>query len=423
MDLKKTCEKLRKGSEVLSLQNAATKNKVLSAVAKALDSERAAILSANKKDIENAKANGIPDSLIDRLSLDDKRINGIIESLNIVISQSDPIGEEIAGWKTPNGLNIRQVRVPLGVVAIIYESRPNVTVDAFSLAYKSGNSILLRGSSSALNSNKAIVKIIKDALSSEENGVPVAIELAEAKEHDHSDVDQILNAVGLIDVVLPRGGKKLIQTVVSNAKIPVIETGSGVCHFYIDEFANLEMAAKIAENAKIQRPSVCNAIECIVVNKKIAPEFLPLLEKQFSGRIKFHADEDSFKILEKTSAKEQGILFNATENDFGNEYLDYECCIKSVENIEEAISYINSHNTKHSESIITENLANARLFQKKIDASCVYVNASTRFTDGGEFGFGAELGISTQKLHARGPMGIKALTTTKYLIDGEGQIR
>ncbi len=423
MDLKKTCEKLRKGSEELSLQNAATKNKVLSAVAKALDSERAAILSANKKDIENAKANGIPDSLIDRLSLDDKRINGIIESLNIVISQSDPIGEEIAGWKTPNGLNIRQVRVPLGVVAIIYESRPNVTVDAFSLAYKSGNSILLRGSSSALNSNKAIVKIIKDALSSEENGVPEAIELAEAKEHDHSDVDQILNAVGLIDVVLPRGGKKLIQTVVSNAKIPVIETGSGICHLYIDEFANLEMAAKIAENAKIQRPSVCNAIECIVVNKKIAPEFLPLLENQFSGRIKFHADENSFKILEKTSAKEQGILFNATENDFGNEYLDYECCIKSVENIEEAISYINSHNTKHSESIITENLANARLFQKKIDASCVYVNASTRFTDGGEFGFGAELGISTQKLHARGPMGIKALTTTKYLIDGEGQIR
>lgn len=423
MDLKKTCEKLRKGSEVLSLQNAATKNKVLSAVAKALDSERNTILSANKKDIENAKANGIPDSLIDRLSLDDKRINGIIESLNIVISQSDPIGEEIAGWKTLNGLNIRQVRVPLGVVAIIYESRPNVTVDAFSLAYKSGNSILLRGSSSALNSNKAIVKIIKDALSSEENGVPEAIELAEAKEHDHSDVDQILNAVGLIDVVLPRGGKRLIQTVVSNAKIPVIETGSGVCHLYIDEFANLEMAAKIAENAKIQRPSVCNAIECIVVNKKIAPEFLPLLEKQFSGRIKFHADEDSFKILEKTSAKEQGILFNATENDFGNEYLDYECCIKSVENIEEAISYINSHNTKHSESIITENLANARLFQKKIDASCVYVNASTRFTDGGEFGFGAELGISTQKLHARGPMGIKALTTTKYLIDGEGQIR
>ena len=423
MELKNICEQLRKGSVELALQNAATKNKALLAVAKTLDSKREEILSANKKDIENAKASGISAALIDRLTLDTKRINGIIESLNIVMSQADPVGEEISGWKTPNGLNIRQVRVPLGVVAIIYESRPNVTVDAFSLAYKSGNSILLRGSSSALNSNKAIVKIIKDALASAENGVPEAIELVEAKEHDHSDVEQILNAVGLIDVVLPRGGKKLIQNVVSNARIPVIETGSGVCHLYIDDSANLEMAAKIAENAKIQRPSVCNSIECIVVNKKIAEKFLPMLEKQFSGRVKFHADEFSYKILEKTDAKSRNLLFNATENDFGNEYLDYECCIKSVENIEEAISYINSHNTKHSESIITQSLANARLFQCKIDASCVYVNASTRFTDGGEFGFGAELGISTQKLHARGPMGIKALTTTKYLIDGEGQIR
>ena len=390
MELKKICEQLKKGSAELALQNTTTKNKALAAVANALNAKREEILSANKIDIENAKSNGISAALIDRLTLDNKRIDGIIESLNIVISQADPIGEEIAGWKTPNGLNIRQVRVPLGVVAIIYESRPNVTVDAFSLAYKSGNSILLRGSSSALNSNKAIVKIIKNVL---------------------------------IDVVLPRGGKKLIQNVVSNARIPVIETGSGVCHLYVDEYANLEMAAKIAENAKIQRPSVCNSIECIVVNKKITEEFLPLLEKQFSGRVKFHADEFSFQILEKTNAKKQGILFNATENDFGNEYIDYDCCIKSVENIEEAISYINSHNTKHSESIITENLANARLFQNKIDASCVYVNASTRFTDGGEFGFGAELGISTQKLHARGPMGIKVLTTTKYLIDGEGQIR
>ena len=423
MELKKICEQLKKGSAELALQNTTTKNKALAAVANALNAKREEILSANKIDIENAKSNGISAALIDRLTLDNKRIDGIIESLNIVISQADPIGEEIAGWKTPNGLNIRQVRVPLGVVAIIYESRPNVTVDAFSLAYKSGNSILLRGSSSALNSNKAIVKIIKNVLSETENGIPDAIELVETKEHDHSDVEQILNATGLIDVVLPRGGKKLIQNVVSNARIPVIETGSGVCHLYVDEYANLEMAAKIAENAKIQRPSVCNSIECIVVNKKITEEFLPLLEKQFSGRVKFHADEFSFQILEKTNAKKQGILFDATENDFGNEYIDYDCCIKSVENIEEAISYINSHNTKHSESIITENLANARLFQNKIDASCVYVNASTRFTDGGEFGFGAELGISTQKLHARGPMGIKVLTTTKYLIDGEGQIR
>lgn len=423
MDLEKVCSELRSGSAELALQSAAVKNNSLSAVAAALDENREEILFANKKDIENAKANGISDSLIDRLTLNEQRIDGIIESLKIVISQADPIGEELAGWKTPNGLNIRQVRVPLGVVAIIYESRPNVTVDAFSLAYKSGNAILLRGSSSALNSNKAIVKIIKNALSFVDGGIPEAIELAEAEEHNHSDVEQILNAVGKIDVVLPRGGKKLIQNVVSNAKIPVIETGSGVCHLYVDESADLKMAAKIAENAKIQRPSVCNAIECIVVNKKNAAEFLPLLEKQFANRVKLHADEYCFSILEKTDASKSGILFRANDSDFGNEYLDYECCIKSVENIEEAISYINSHNTKHSESIVTENLKSAKLFQSRIDASCVYVNASTRFTDGGEFGFGAELGISTQKLHARGPMGIKALTTTKYLIDGEGQIR
>ncbi len=423
MDLEKVCSELRSGSAELALQSAAVKNNSLSAVAAALDENREEILFANKKDIENSKANGISDSLIDRLTLNEQRIDGIIESLKIVISQADPIGEELAGWKTPNGLNIRQVRVPLGVVAIIYESRPNVTVDAFSLAYKSGNAILLRGSSSALNSNKAIVKIIKNALSFVDGGIPEAIELAEAEEHNHSDVEQILNAVGKIDVVLPRGGKKLIQNVVSNAKIPVIETGSGVCHLYVDESADLKMAAKIAENAKIQRPSVCNAIECIVVNKKNAAEFLPLLEKQFANRVKLHADEYCFSILEKTDASKSGILFRANDSDFGNEYLDYECCIKSVENIEEAISYINSHNTKHSESIVTENLKSAKLFQSRIDASCVYVNASTRFTDGGEFGFGAELGISTQKLHARGPMGIKALTTTKYLIDGEGQIR
>lgn len=423
MDLENICKNLKQGASSLALQNATTKNAALSAVATALKENQNEILLANKKDIENAKKNGISESLIDRLTLNEKRIDGIVESLKIVISQADPIGEELAGWKTANGLNIRQVRVPLGVVAIIYESRPNVTVDAFSLAYKSGNAILLRGSSSALNSNKEIVKIIKNALSSVSGGIANAIELVEAKEHDHSDVEQILSAVGKIDVVLPRGGKKLIQNVVSNAKIPVIETGSGVCHLYVDESADLEMAAKIAENAKIQRPSVCNAIECIVVNKKIANEFLPLLEKQFANRVKFHADEFSYSILEKTDAAKNGILFKATDEDFGNEYLDYECCIKSVENIEEAISYINAHNTKHSESIITKSLENAKLFQQKIDASCVYVNASTRFTDGGEFGFGAELGISTQKLHARGPMGIKALTTTKYLIDGEGQIR
>lgn len=423
MDLEKICKTLKKGSEVLSMQNAVVKNAALKAVRSALDSERNKIFNANEIDVKNAVSLGMSSALVDRLSLDEKKMNGILVGLDTVILQSDPVGEEVSGWKTPNGLNIRQVRVPLGVMAIIYESRPNVTVDAFSLAYKSGNSILLRGSSSALNTNKAIVEVIKNVLSNVENGVPQAIELAEAKEHDHSDVEQILNAVGLIDVVLPRGGKKLIQNVVSNARIPVIETGSGVCHLYVDEDADLEMAVNIAENAKIQRPGVCNAVECIVVNKKIADKFLPLLVNRFASRVKFHADDFSYSILKKTDAHEKNLLFMANENDFGNEYLDYECCIKSVESIDEAILYINTHNSGHSESIITENLKNARLFQKKIDASCVYVNASTRFTDGGEFGFGAELGISTQKLHARGPMGIKALTTTKYLIDGEGQIR
>lgn len=415
MDIQKISSSLRTASQKLALQNAQIKNSVLSAVADALDANRQSIINANKKDIDAGRSNGMSESLIDRLMLDDKRINGIIESLKIVIGQTDPIGEEIAGWKTPNGLNIRQVRVPLGVVSIIYESRPNVTVDAFSLAYKSGNAILLRGSSSAYNSNKEIVKVIKEALSKTEDGIPEAIELVEVREHDHSDVDQILNAVGLIDVVLPRGGKKLIQNVVSNARVPVIETGSGVCHLYIDEDADLEIACKVAENAKIQRPSVCNAIECIVVHSKIAEKFLPMLEKTFNGRVKLHADQKAIKYLKNA--------LPATEEDFGNEYLDYECCVKVVESIEEAIFYINSHNTKHSESIITESRSKARLFQSMIDASCVYVNASTRFTDGGEFGFGAELGISTQKLHARGPMGIKALTTTKYLIDGDGQTR
>lgn len=424
MNLEEKYISLRKGSEQLALQTAQQKNSVLESVAQALDKNRSEILKANEQDIQAARANGTKESLIDRLMLDDKRIDGIIASLRIVIAQTDPVGEEVAGWKTPNGLTIRQIRVPLGVMAIIYESRPNVTVDAFCLAYKSGNAILLRGSSSAYNSNKAIVKIIKDALAAADGGVPEAIELVDVKEHDHSDVDAILTAVGKIDVVLPRGGKKLIQSVVQNARVPVIETGSGVCHLYIDESANLEMAAKVAENAKIQRPSVCNAIECILVNKAVATQFLPLLAKQFAGRVKFHADKEAYKIFADGHFDSfNDLVIPATDEDYGNEYLDYECLVKVVADVNEAIEYINAHNTKHSESIITESRANAKLFQAKVDASCVYVNASTRFTDGGEFGFGAELGISTQKLHARGPMGIKALTTTKYLIDGEGQIR
>ena len=423
MDIKKTTDSLRAASQKLALQNACQKNAALNAVADALDKNRASIIAANDTDVKNARAAGISESIIDRLLLDDKRINGIIASLREVIGQTDPVGEEVAGWKTPNGLTIRQVRVPLGVVALIYENRPNVTVDAFSLAYKSGNAILLRGSSSSYVSNVEIVRVIKEALAAVDGGVPEAIELVEVRDHDHSDVDQILNAVGMIDVCLPRGGKKLIQNVVQNARVPVIETGSGVCHLFIDESADLEMACRIAENAKIQRPSVCNAIECILVHKTVAEKFLPMLEKTFAGRVKLHADEKSYEILKNCVVSNGTTILPATEEDFGNEYLDYECCIKVVNSIEEAIEYINTHNTKHSESIVSQSRANTRLFQSMVDASCVYVNASTRFTDGGEFGFGAELGISTQKLHARGPMGIKVLTTTKYLIDGEGQIR
>ena len=420
MNIDLVCSSLRKGSQLLALQTANEKNIALENVAVALDKNREKIIEANQKDINCARENGIKESLIDRLMLDNKRIDGIIDSLRIVIAQTDPVGEEIAGWKTPNGMNIRQVRVPMGVVAIIYESRPNVTVDAFCLAYKSGNAILLRGSSSAYNSNKAIVEIIKNAL--EENGVPSAIELVETDGKSHDDVQQILTAVGKIDVVLPRGGAKLIQNVVSNAKVPVIETGSGVCHLYVDEFADLEMAVNVAENGKIQRPSVCNALECILVNKKIYKEFLPLMEKRFAGRVKIKADELSFDVLSNCS-ENADYIEKACDEDFGFEFLDYACVVKVVDSIDDTIFYINNHNTKHSESIITNDRNNARLFQAKVDASCVYVNCSTRFTDGGEFGFGAELGISTQKLHARGPMGIKALTTTKYLIDGEGQIR
>ena len=421
MDLNSTYKTLRNGAEVLALQTAVQKNRALEEVAKALDAERAKIIAANKTDIENARAGGIKETLVDRLSLDDRRIDSIIESLRTVILQNDPIGEETAGWKTPNGLTIRQVRVPLGVAAIIYESRPNVTVDAFCLAYKSGNAILLRGSSSAYNSNRAIVSIIQDALSKTEDGVPDAIALVEPDSEGHNDVQQILNAVRKIDVVLPRGSARLIKTVVENARVPVIETGSGVCHLYVDESASLEMAVKIAENAKIQRPGVCNAIECILVNRRIAEKFLPLMKERFAGRVQLRADDFCYSVLAKREVPE--YLHHATEDDYGFEFLDCICGVKAVDDVEEAIAYINSHNTKHSESIITENRANARLFQAKIDAACVYVNSSTRFTDGGEFGFGAELGISTQKLHARGPMGIKALTTIKYFIDGDGQIR
>lgn len=420
MDLDLICKNLRKGAQTLALHNAAKKNHALRCVVQSIKDNKQKILDANARDVESARKGGMTESLVERLALDEKKFSSIIDSMEIIISQTDPIGEDVAGWTVPNGMTIRQTRVPLGVVAIIYESRPNVTVDAFSLAYKSGNAILLRGSSSALQSNKALTQAIIEGLKAAgDDGVADAIYLCEST--DHSDVNEILGAVGKIDVVLPRGGAKLIKTVVENAKIPVIETGSGICHLYVDSDADLDMAAKIAQNAKMQRPGACNAIETILVNKKIAADFLPKMAKEFDNKVLIKADDFTYPILEKTvdSAK----LVHAAEEDFGFEFLDFIVAVKAVENVNEAIDFINSHNTKHSETIVTNNRANARLFQSMIDAACVYVNASSRFTDGGEFGFGAELGISTQKLHARGPMGIKALTTTKFLIDGDGQTR
>lgn len=420
MTLEEMYESLRDGSRKLAVQNATEKNIALQSVINSIEKHRAKIIEANKIDVQKAREKGTSEALIDRLSLDDKKINGILDSVRVIIQQTDPVGEEIAGWKTPNGISIKQVRVPIGVIAIIYESRPNVTVDAFALAYKSGNAILLRGSSSAINSNKAIVQAIKEGLESAENGIPQSIELAPCKNHE--EVEQILTAVGKIDLALPRGNQKLIQMVVNTAKVPVIETGSGICHLFVNKDADLQMALNIAENGKIQRPGVCNALECILVHKEIAKEFLPELAKRFNNRVELRADSSSYEIL-KNSNIDSAKLVSATQADYGFEFLDLICTVKIVENVEEAISYINSHNSKHSECIITNHRNTARLFQTMVDASCVYVNASTRFTDGGEFGFGAELGISTQKLHARGPMGIKVLTTTKYLIDGDGQIR
>lgn len=434
---------LRQASINLASCTTEQRNKALSAVANSLQTMASSILEANKNDVLREQKKGTKESLIDRLTLNKERISAIINSLNSVIAQASPIGRIVDGWTTPNGLKIEQVRVPIGVTAIIYESRPNVTIDAFALAYKSGNAILLRGSSSAIESNKAIVKAIKAGLSStdesEKNnhsdilkqnnaiGISDAVELAPSESHD--EIDQIVTARGKIDLVLPRGSKRLIQTVLDKARVPVIETGSGICHLFIDESANITEAVNIAENAKLQRPGVCNAIETVLVHKSVIETFIPALVEKFAGRAQLRCDAQTYAIAIKTAQNSQNQktqttdIIPATDNDFGFEFLDYILAIKTVDSLREAITHINKNNTKHSESIITTNMENADLFQEQVDASCVYVNASTRFTDGEEFGFGTELGISTQKLHARGPMGLNALTTTKYFIRGKGQIR
>ncbi|MBQ9237705.1 MAG: glutamate-5-semialdehyde dehydrogenase [Treponema sp.] len=413
------CYTLRAAARRLAHQTAAQKNRALALVADSLNASRTHILAANSEDASRARASGMTDALVERLLLSNEKIDSILSGIHVVRNHADPIGEEVAGWRLPNGMQVRQVRVPLGVVAIIYESRPNVTVDAFALAYKSGNAILLRGSLSAIHTNRALVSAITTGLQAAgADGIVDALSLLDSASHD--DVHAILYAVGKIDVVLPRGGKNLIDRVVRESRIPVIETGSGVCHVYVDEGADITMAVAIAENAKIQRPGACNAIEAILVHKSSAARFLPALAERFGGRVELRADEYCLPLLQAAGS---GVVQAAAPDDYGAEFLDYVCVVCAVDSIAAAIDYINTHNTQHSECIVTNNYAHARLFQEQVDAACVYVNSSTRFTDGGEFGFGAELGISTQKLHARGPMGMTALTTTKYLITGEGQIR
>ena len=427
MSLQPIFETLRKGADALACADAATKNAGLRAVQKSLTENISAILEANARDVAAAREKGMKESLVDRLSLNEQRLTSIISCITTIIQQTDPIGQVPSGWSAPNGMQIKQVRVPLGVAAIIYESRPNVTVDAFAIAYKSGNAILLRGSSSALESNKAIVKAIKEGLASCSEGIPDAVALADSGSRD--EVDEILTAKGYIDVALPRGGAGLIKMVVEKATVPVIETGSGICHLYIDDSGDIKTATDIAENAKLQRPGVCNAIEVMLVHKDIAEKVLPAIAERFNGRAEFRCDPAALAVLQAAAGKAgcawaaNTKLTAAGDEDFDTEFLDYILAIKTVGSVEEAVAHINAHNTKHSECIVTTNTEHARCFQKKVDAACVYTNVSTRFTDGEMFGFGAELGISTQKMHIRGPMGLAALTTIKYIIEGEGQVR
>ncbi|MEG1458712.1 MAG: glutamate-5-semialdehyde dehydrogenase [Acetivibrio sp.] len=389
------------------------KNEGLKAAAEALMEKKEDILEANKLDVEAATAHGMKDSLIDRLRLTEDRINKMAEGIFQIIQLEDPVGEVLSMKSRPNGLQIGEKRVPLGVIGIIYESRPNVTADAFALCFKTGNGVILRGGSDALHSNKKIVEILKEAL--EERGFPGdAVQLLEDTSHETAEKFMKLNAY--VDVLIPRGGARLIKTVVENSTIPVIETGTGNCHIFVDETADINMAVRIIENAKTQRMGVCNACESLVIHEKIAKEAIPeILDCLSLKKVEVRGDKKAREIDPRILA--------AKEEDWGEEYLEAIISLKIVSSIEEAIAHINTYNTGHSESIITKDYGNSQKFLNEIDAAAVYVNASTRFTDGYEFGFGAEIGISTQKLHARGPMGLKALTTTKYIIYGNGQIR
>ena len=401
------------GRQIAKLSTAA-KNDLLNQVAKALVAESAYIITENAKDMTNAKENGISEIMQDRLLLTEDRIAGIAEGVRQVADLQDPIGQVVRGYTNLDGLKIVQKRVPMGVIAMIFESRPNVSIDAFSLAFKTNNAIILRGGRDAINSNKALVTVARKAL--ENAGITAdAVQLVEDTSHEVAE--ELMAATKYVDLLIPRGGARLIQTVKEKTKVPVIETGVGNCHIYVDKYANLDMATQIVINAKTQRPSVCNAAESLVVHADIAEAFLPNLEKAISKvqAVEFRADEKALKLMEKAVP--------ASPEDFATEFLDYIMSVKVVDSLDEAIDWINTYTTSHSEAIVTQDISRAEQFQDDVDAAAVYVNASTRFTDGFVFGLGAEIGISTQKMHARGPMGLEALTSTKFYINGQGQIR
>ena len=399
-------------AQALAQLSTTTKNQVLRAMADALEEKTPDILAANQEDL--ADTTGLEDKFIDRLTLTADRLAGIADGVRQVANLPDPLGNIDRGWTTESGLEISQKRVPLGVVGIIYEARPNVTVDSAALCFKSGNAVILRGGKEALQTNIKIAAVVRDVLAAfnlPQDAVQVITETS------HELAQQFMQLNQYVDVLIPRGSARLIQTVVQNATVPVIETGAGNCHIYVDETADLQIAEDIIINAKTQRPSVCNATEKLLVNAEIAADFLPQITAALANsHVEIRGDEQTCQILGDQ-------VRPAQPEDWDTEYKDYIIAIKVVHTLDEAISHINQHNTKHSEAIITTNYEHSQQFTQQIDAACVYVNASTRFTDGFEFGFGAEIGISTQKLHARGPMGLKELTTTKYVILGQGQIR
>lgn len=390
------------------------KNKALAAISKALIENQELIMAENAKDIAAAKANGMSEAMQDRLKLDEKRIAGMAKGVDELIALNDPIGEVIEGFVRPNGLRITKTRVPLGVIGIIFESRPNVTVDAAALCLKTGNAVILKGGKEAINSNICLGSIMRNAIV--EAGLPADV-IQVVERTSRETTNELMKLNQYLDVLIPRGSGRLIQAVVNTATVPVIETGTGNCHVYVDSSADAEMAVDIVDNGKTQRPSVCNAVESLLIHKDCAEKILPMIaERLDKHNVRFYGCSRTAEILGNR-------IENATDEEYATEFLDYVISVKVVEDIDEAIAHIGRFGTKHSECIVTKSLENAEKFQKMVDAAAVYVNASTRFTDGGEFGFGAEIGISTQKLHARGPMGLKELTTVKYLINGNGQIR